>query len=78
VENLKAFAVDLDLDASEFNECMDSEQHREQVLAETNMARQIGVNSTPAFAINGTPVMGAQPFENFQQVIEASLQETGQ
>jgi predicted DsbA family dithiol-disulfide isomerase len=57
---------------------MDSEQHREQVLAETNMARQIGVNSTPAFAINGTPVMGAQPFENFQQVIEASLQETGQ
>jgi predicted DsbA family dithiol-disulfide isomerase len=78
VDNLKAFAVDLGLDASSFNECLDTEKHRERVLAETNMARQIGVNSTPAFAINGTPVMGAQPFENFQQVIEASLQETGQ
>lgn len=78
VENLKGFAVDLDLDADTFNECMDSEKHRERVLAETTLARQIGVNSTPAFAINGVPVMGAQPFENFQQVIDTALQEAGQ
>jgi len=77
-ENLKAFAVELDLDASTFNQCLDSEKHLQLVQAETEIARQIGVSSTPAFAINGTPVMGAQPFENFQQVIENALQTAGE
>jgi len=65
------------LDADSFNECMDTEKHRDRVLAETNLARQIGVNSTPAFAINGVPVMGAQPFENFQKVIDQMLESGG-
>jgi len=37
------------------------------------MAQQLGVQSTPTFIINGRPVVGAQPFENFQQVIESIL-----
>ena len=78
MENLKAFADELGLETSTFNECMDTNQHRERVLAETNLARQIGVNSTPAFAINGVPVMGAQPFENFKLVIDSALLEAGQ
>ena len=78
IDNLKGFAVEMGLDAQTFNECMDNETHRDRVLAETNLARQIGVNSTPAFAINGVPVMGAQPFENFQQIIDPMLQDSGQ
>lgn len=41
------------------------------------MAQQVGVKSTPAFIINGTPMLGAQPFENFQQVIEDHLNTAG-
>ncbi len=41
--------------------------------AETKAAQQIGVQSTPSFLINGQPVIGAQPFEAFQQVIDALL-----
>jgi len=37
------------------------------------MAKQLGVQSTPTFVVNGTPIIGAQPFENFQQVIESIL-----
>jgi protein-disulfide isomerase len=37
------------------------------------MAQQLGVQSTPTFVINGRPVVGAQPFESFQQVIESIL-----
>ena len=40
------------------------------------MGQQIGVQSTPTFLVNGTPIIGAQPFENFQQVIELILSGT--
>jgi protein-disulfide isomerase len=33
----------------------------------------MGVNSTPAFVVNGQAIMGAQPFEVFQQTIDAEL-----
>lgn len=66
------------LDTATFNDCMDTEKYRQLVLGQTELARQIGVNSTPAFAINGVAVMGAQPFENFKQVIDQQLQAAGQ
>jgi protein-disulfide isomerase len=37
------------------------------------MGQQLGVQSTPTFVINGTPIIGAQSFEKFQQVIDNFL-----
>lgn len=73
VENLKQFASDLGLDQTLFDSCLDSGKHTEWVNQQTSIARQIGVQSTPTFLINAQPVIGAQPFENFQQVIEGQL-----
>ena len=42
------------------------------VRAETVSANSIGVQSTPAFLVNGRALMGAYPFEDFQKVIEAA------
>ena len=70
---MKAFAAELGLDTEAFNQCMDSGKYTELVQTQTNTGRQIGVQSTPTFAINGQPVIGAQPFENFQQIIEGFL-----
>ena len=36
-------------------------------------SRQHGVNSTPTFLIEGTSIVGAQPFEAFRDAIEAAL-----
>jgi protein-disulfide isomerase len=72
-ENLKAFAEQLDLDTEQFNECLDSGKYTTLVQNETAAARQLGVQSTPAFVINGQAVIGAQPFDVFQQVIEQEL-----
>jgi protein-disulfide isomerase len=36
-----------------------------------------GVSGTPAFFVNGRPLVGAQPFEAFQQVIDDELQRSG-
>jgi predicted DsbA family dithiol-disulfide isomerase len=60
------------LDTEAFDECLDSGKRTITVQSETNAARSLGVQSTPSFLINGRPVIGAQPFEVFQQYIEAA------
>jgi protein-disulfide isomerase len=72
-ENLKQFAADLGLDSDEFNACMDSGKHTELVKSDTTLAQQIGVQSTPSFLVNGTPLVGAVPSEQFQTLIEQNL-----
>lgn len=75
-EKLKGFAVELGLDSQSFDQCLDSGQYEELVQQQNNFARQIGAQSTPTFLINGQPFIGAQPFENFQQVIEQQLSQS--
>ena len=70
---LKSFAGGLGLDALSFNSCLDTRRYRAAVLQETQAGRERGVNSTPSFFVNGKLVSGAQPFEVFQQEIEAAL-----
>jgi len=74
-DNLKQFAGQLGLDGDAFSQCLDSGKYTDIVEQEKQMAQQLGVQSTPTFVINGTPVIGAQPFESFQQVIEAILKD---
>jgi len=52
---------------------MDSGKYTEAVQQMSQVARQIGVQSTPSFAINGQALVGAQPFDVFQQIIESYL-----
>jgi len=72
-ERLKAFAAELGLDTDAFNACLDSGKYASLVKTEAIMARSFQVRSTPTFLINNRPVVGALPFEVFQQVIEAEL-----
>lgn len=67
------YARDLGLDAEAFNECLNSRQFRDEVTGDFRDGIRLGVNSTPTFFVNGTQVIGAQPFEIFQQLIEAEL-----
>ena len=73
-ENLKKLAAEIGLDSGQFNECLDSGKHTEQVQSDTALAQQIGVQSTPSFLVNGTPLVGAVPFDQFQNLIEPAIQ----
>jgi protein-disulfide isomerase len=72
-DNLKKFAADLSLDTQSFNECLDSGKYTSLVQQQTSLAQSLGVQSTPAFVINGQALIGAQPYEAFQQVIDQQL-----
>ncbi|MCK4993119.1 MAG: DsbA family protein, partial [Bacteroidales bacterium] len=38
--------------------------------------KRYGITGTPTFFINGIKVVGAQPYEVFEQMIEQELEET--
>ncbi len=72
-DNLKGFAKDMGLDTKAFNSCMDSGKYTQLVKDQTNIGRQLGVQSTPTFAVNGKAVVGAQSFDTFKQTIDSLL-----
>jgi protein-disulfide isomerase len=67
------YAQELGLDTNQFEECIDSSRYREEVQADLNWAANLGVRSTPTFFLNGIPIVGAQPYEVFKQVVEKEL-----
>jgi protein-disulfide isomerase len=72
--DLKGYASAMGLDAAAFGQCLDSGRHAGLVGRDTEAGASYGVSGTPAFFVNGRPLVGAQPFEAFQQVIDDELQ----
>ena len=73
VESFKKYAKDLGLDTGKFNKCLDSGEMAGEIRKDLADGGRYGVSGTPGFFINGVKVVGAQPFQVFEQVIEAEL-----
>jgi protein-disulfide isomerase len=58
VEELKNYAVELDLDTQQFNQCLDSRKYQADVEADLQEALEHGFRGTPSFLINGEPLIG--------------------
>ncbi len=69
----EAYAGEINLDLEAFKTCLDEKRYADEVTADYEFARQLGVQSTPTFFINGVALIGAQPFEVFQEVIDLEL-----
>lgn len=67
------YAQDLGLDLDAFDECVETRRYRDEVQSDYNYASQLGVRSTPTFFVNGIALVGAQPYEVFQQLIDQEL-----
>jgi len=61
------------LKTADFNACLDSGRYAALVQNMTNIARQLGIQSTPTFAINGQGIVGAKDFTEFATVIDSFL-----
>ncbi|MDP2775220.1 MAG: DsbA family protein [Nocardioides sp.] len=65
-----AIADDLGLDVEQFLADLRSDGAQALVDTDFREGQSIGVTGTPSFLINGTPIVGAQPTDVFEQVIE--------
>lgn len=63
-------ADEIGLDVAQFRADLNSKATQAAVAEDFEEGQQIGVTGTPAFLINGEPVVGAQPTEVFEAAIE--------
>lgn len=61
------------LNMTTFTSCVNNNSDANIVAQEKTDATNEGVESTPTFYINGTQVLGAQPYAQFEQVIDAAI-----
>jgi protein-disulfide isomerase len=68
----KQYSVELGLNTYMFNECLDSEKYRDEVINDKNEAKEYGVLSTPTLFLNGQMLRGGyfQSYELFEKYIE--------
>ncbi len=59
-------------DLDRFRSDMASDETRSAVSKDQEEGYGLGVTSTPAFLINGKPILGAQPTATFEQAIDAA------
>ena len=76
-EYLADIADELGLDVDQFRADMKSKATDQGIARDFSEGQAIGVTGTPAFVINGVPVIGAQPTEVFEQTIEQAAAEAG-
>jgi protein-disulfide isomerase len=71
---LKQEAQATALKTDEFNRCLADEKYRKKIENEAAVGAFLGVRGTPAFFVNERLLVGAQPLDVFQRVIEEELQ----
>lgn len=67
------YASELGLNMEQFKQCLSEHRYKSEVDADYKFASNLGVSSTPTFFVNGLAIVGAQPFEVFQQIIDKEL-----
>jgi protein-disulfide isomerase len=81
IDDLKEYAEEIDVDMDEFEECLDTGKFETVVQEDFEEINKIIQDSnldnfgTPAFFVNGKPLIGAQPLSAFDDIIEEELLE---
>ncbi len=74
MDDLKKYAGEVKLNASKFNECLDSGKYGDKVRQSQQYGESVGVSGTPAFFVNGRMISGARPFASFKEIIDDELE----
>jgi protein-disulfide isomerase len=77
LNGLKATAQRLGLDAEQLTACMAEPATAQAIAADTAAADNLGISGTPFFFINGRPIDGDVPVEQFQEIIDSELHRLG-
>jgi protein-disulfide isomerase len=77
--SLAEFALDLKLNVTNFRSCIESGKYKNAIRSDSQTAEKIGANGTPSFVlgkstpegVEGELIIGAMPYEVFDQKIKA-------
>jgi protein-disulfide isomerase len=73
--SLERYAQELGLDVARVKRALDGEDDlKDRVGADAREAERFGVNGTPVFFINGRPLRGAKPFDQWKVIIDQEIQ----
>ncbi len=71
--DLERYAQQAGLNMQRFRAALDNHTHQAAINADMEAATQLGARGTPAFFINGRQLMGAQPYEQFDEVVRQEI-----
>ena len=70
---IDAAAKSAGLDMELFEACMQSEEMEEELNAYIEQGKEAHIYATPTFFINGKPIIGPKPIEEFKKAIDEEL-----
>ena len=70
-------ATDEGLDVARFDSCVQGGWRTSQVRANIRLGQQAGVRGTPFFLVDGRPIEGALPLDDFRSVLDGALIQRG-
>lgn len=65
MDQYKQNAKEIGLDPAEFDKCLDTFRHKDKIAKQLQEGRDAGVSGTPGAFVNGEPIAGAYPFDDF-------------
>jgi protein-disulfide isomerase len=77
-KTLIAYAEALEMDTGEFESCIKSNKYNDSIQEDLLEATQANINSTPSFLVNGNPLIGNVPLEDFEALIQSELEKASQ
>lgn len=82
-DKLYDIAEEIGVDSKDFKSCLDSEKYSGEVQDDLNAGANVGIDGTPGFVVgllneesnevDGKLVVGAQPYQVFEEAIEEQL-----
>jgi protein-disulfide isomerase len=70
---IKSWAAEEGVSESAIQNCIDSGDAMSEVEADSTEGQEIGASGTPTSFVNGQKLVGAQPYSQFESVIEEEL-----
>jgi protein-disulfide isomerase len=71
--DLKKWAKDAGLEPAKFDQCLDSEKYKNEVMKDRADGEAAGIQGTPTFFINGRVMGGAQQYLEYKKLIDELL-----
>ena len=71
--DLEKVASDMGLDMAKVKAAIKDKKHKKDIDADMELGEDVAASGTPHFFVNGRRLVGAQPFEKFQKIIDEEV-----